>query len=475
MRATRRALSSGSSASTVPEPTATASARARSACTKARAAGLVTQRDSPRAVAMRPSRLAASFSVVKGRPRSTRERKPSWRRAQASASTPTETSMPAARSLRTPSPAVRGSGSIMPITTRRGRAAVAASTQGGVRPKCAHGSSVTYRVEPRAATPARASARSSACGTPPSAVRALASTRRPFATSAPTHGFGAVRPRPRSATRTAARIHAPSASESVTVFGRQIVHGVAEVLDRAEAEIHRHEAQPRDRIERAQLRLHFVADARAGDLALAAVENHALDAHHRLLDRVHRDRALLTRLLNAGDDLQPVEDLAPAVALHDHREEVLDALVGGEAAPALGALAAPALHRGVALIPRVDHLRVRVIAEGAAHRGRPSDWWAVRQREAARELGDLASDLGDAHAVVGAREDVRHPGADALHLRLAHAARGDRRSADAQAAGEPGRARLAGHGALRGGDACPVERVLRLLARDPPLAEVDHE
>ena len=95
----RRARSSGSSARSVFEPTATASVRARRRCTNARAGSEVIQRDSPVAVAIRPSRLAASFSVVNGRPRSTRETKPSWWRAQASSSTPRATVDARAREL----------------------------------------------------------------------------------------------------------------------------------------------------------------------------------------------------------------------------------------------------------------------------------------------------------------------------------------------------------------------------------------
>ena len=212
------------------------------------------------------------------------------------------------------------------------------------------------------------------------------------------------------------------------------------------------------------------------DLALARVEDHALDAHDRLLDRVDRHRALLTRLLDAGHDLQPVEDLAAPVALHDHREQVLDALVGGEAPPALGALAAAPLHRGVALVARVDHLGVGVIAEGTAHRRlalRPAGCTAAGT--ACRARRPRRGSRAILRRVVGLLEHVGHPGADPRHLGLAHAARGDRRRADAQAAGQPGRALLAGHRALGGGDAGAVERVLRLLARDPALAEVDHE
>ena len=65
-RSPRRAVSSGSSASAVPEPTMTASVRARRRCTSARAAGPVIQRDSPLAVAMRPSSVLASLSAHEG-------------------------------------------------------------------------------------------------------------------------------------------------------------------------------------------------------------------------------------------------------------------------------------------------------------------------------------------------------------------------------------------------------------------------
>jgi hypothetical protein len=64
-RGTRGAGSSrGSSASTVPMPTATASWRRRSRRASRRCAGPVIHLDSPRAVASRPSRVAAAFNVT---------------------------------------------------------------------------------------------------------------------------------------------------------------------------------------------------------------------------------------------------------------------------------------------------------------------------------------------------------------------------------------------------------------------------
>ena len=63
-----RQVSSGSSRMTVSAPTRTTSCVARSRCTKRRLSSPVIQRDSPLAVAMRPSSDAASLSVTSGSP-----------------------------------------------------------------------------------------------------------------------------------------------------------------------------------------------------------------------------------------------------------------------------------------------------------------------------------------------------------------------------------------------------------------------
>ena len=68
-----RQVRSGSSASTVPTPTITASCRPRSACAARRAGSPVIQRLSPAPVAMRPSSVEASFSVTSGRRLRTRD------------------------------------------------------------------------------------------------------------------------------------------------------------------------------------------------------------------------------------------------------------------------------------------------------------------------------------------------------------------------------------------------------------------
>ena len=75
--------------------------------------------------------------------------------------------MPAARSRAAPWPATSGFGSRIAITTRPTPAAISASAQGGVRPWCEQGSSVTTTVAPRTSAPRAAASRSaitSACG-----------------------------------------------------------------------------------------------------------------------------------------------------------------------------------------------------------------------------------------------------------------------------------------------------------------------
>ena len=63
-----RAVSCGSSAATVFEPTTIASRPQRSRCVHSRASGPDTQRESPEEAAMRPSSEAANLAITKGRP-----------------------------------------------------------------------------------------------------------------------------------------------------------------------------------------------------------------------------------------------------------------------------------------------------------------------------------------------------------------------------------------------------------------------
>ena len=69
-------------------------------------------------------------------------------RVTAMAPAAVSTAMPAARNPAMPAPATSGFGSIVATTTRDSLASIKASQQGGVRPWCEQGSSVTQAVPP---------------------------------------------------------------------------------------------------------------------------------------------------------------------------------------------------------------------------------------------------------------------------------------------------------------------------------------
>src|SRR5688572_26764311 len=145
--------------------------------------------------------------MTKGRPSRTAVKYGWFSRMAASRSTPTSTSIPCACNAAIPLPDTFGNGSSTATTTRRRPAATTRSVHAPVRPAKQHGSSVQYSVAPRAASPASASAWTSACASP-SRSCAPSPTTMPSAvtTQAPTTGFGAVRPRPRRACTSARRI-----------------------------------------------------------------------------------------------------------------------------------------------------------------------------------------------------------------------------------------------------------------------------
>ena len=77
-----------------------------------------------------------------------------------------------------------------------------------------------------------------------------------------------------------------------------------------------------------------------------------------------RDRALVARASEAGEELLAIERLAAAVLLHDERQDLFDALVGREAARALLALATA---------PR-DVARAETRESSPCSRGSSSTW-----------------------------------------------------------------------------------------------------
>ena len=154
-----RSVSSRSSDSTVPMPVRIASEMCR-ICLHMRPrplagdpAGVVFRRRNlpvQRHGRLQGHQRQAGARRHAGRPRSIVPLRP------ANTPGPVSTSTPASRSLRKPRPATSGFGSSMAATTAATPASINASAQGGVRPWCEHGSSVTYSVAPRASAPASA-------------------------------------------------------------------------------------------------------------------------------------------------------------------------------------------------------------------------------------------------------------------------------------------------------------------------------
>src|SRR5207245_11292083 len=91
-------------------------------------------------------------------------------------------------------------------------------------------------------------------------------------------------------------------------------------------------------------------------LRLAAPLDHlrALVAHPR--QRGGRTRALLAGRAQPPEDLVPIVRLARAVLLDHHERDLVDALVGGEAAAARQALPSTTDHQAVLPLARVHHL-----------------------------------------------------------------------------------------------------------------------
>ena len=136
-------------------PTAIASDSARQRWTSSRLSGPEIQGESPSAVVVWPSSDIASFSVTSGWPvrACLRNGWLSSRAAVASSPAASSTSTPPSRSIPGPRPEAFSLGSSDPITTRPIPASRIASTHGGCRPVCAHGSSVTYIVAPAGSSP----------------------------------------------------------------------------------------------------------------------------------------------------------------------------------------------------------------------------------------------------------------------------------------------------------------------------------
>ena len=129
-------------------PVITAQERARQRCPSRRASAPVIHWLTLFFSAVLPSRLAAIFTSIHGRPRVMRETKPMFSSRASVSRIPASAAMPASRSFRSPLPATWGFGSCIAATTRATFAAIKASAHGGVRPWWLQGSRDTYAVAP---------------------------------------------------------------------------------------------------------------------------------------------------------------------------------------------------------------------------------------------------------------------------------------------------------------------------------------
>ena len=341
--------------------------------------GPLIQRDSPDRVAMRPSRVAASLSG--------NERAPALDPAAEAAvllATGLGRARPRARPRRRAAAARArrrgpgGLGSRSPIKTRPMPAEITAAVHGGVRPWWLHGSSVTARVAPRSARapcrrPARARARRSRRAVRPRGrVHPRPSTRSPRNTTAPTGGFGKVRPDARRAwaeRQAHGRLgsHASACSEPGSL--RRPIPGRARRRTRiGQGREERVRSRRRSRSRGTPTR--SAPPARSSRISSSSTRSprcawspRSLPSSCRRrstrstqpLDRVLADGSLLAGLLDAVLELR-------ARSYSSRRSSCLTIfgstsstpLAGGEAPPALVALAAPADLAAVAGQARVD-------------------------------------------------------------------------------------------------------------------------
>ena len=216
----RRQRRHGTSASTVPTPTSTASCSRRSQRAWRLCAGLVIHFERPAAVAMRPSSVVAALSRTNGRnARRAAPRKRSLSRTASPASRPVSTATPARRRSRASPAADDG------VRVRHGHhhprdARVSHERRAG-RGAAEVGARLERHVQGRAA---RANAGLlegdvSACGPPGPLVPPLADDARVLATTPPTAGFGFVSPSPRAASASAWRISCRSPGAARGTFG----------------------------------------------------------------------------------------------------------------------------------------------------------------------------------------------------------------------------------------------------------------
>src|ERR1700731_4582905 len=102
-------------------------------------------------------------------------------------------------------------------------------------------------------------------------------------------------------------------------------------------------------------------------LAFCRVDHERLRFIHNLLQLADWYRTLLTSAQQTVEHLLAVKLLPPAILLHDHVRDFVDALVGGKSFAALQTLAPAADGLRLFAFARVDHLIIRKSAKRTFH------------------------------------------------------------------------------------------------------------
>src|SRR5229473_1763102 len=149
---------------------------------------------------------------------------------------------------------------------------------------------------------------------------------------------------------------------------QQVLQLAHEFLHVLEVHVHRSESHVRHLIQLLQPAHDHFADFRGGQLAFRGLLHHAFDFINDGFQLGRGHRTLFASFQKSLQNLLPLEALAPPVLLADHVRNFVNALVRGEAPPALQALAPPADGVAQAALARIDHLVVHVRAKRTLHR-----------------------------------------------------------------------------------------------------------
>src|SRR5262245_11481987 len=183
----------------------------------------------------------------------------------------------------------------------------------------------------------------SAWGRPPGAVAPTPTIWPSFTIRQPTGGFSAVRPSARRPTRSACAIRrASSLSRRAVIVARKFTQHLFEILGLAEIAVDRGEAHIGDVVKGPQPFHDEIADSLCGDIGFAGAFELADDRRHHALDPVGIDRPLAQRDLDGAHQLVAIEGDPPPRSLDHLQLAQLHPFESGEAAAALGAVAATA-------------------------------------------------------------------------------------------------------------------------------------